>query len=96
MDRIRRNIISTNAHIEEHRAALNGVKDQEGMDLCITRLTELIEETRAARKALGRHIGFHRIEIDRIVEKRWQMDGVCPEVAKNLPGDDYWDTLYRA
>jgi len=70
------------------------------MAYTIVRLSEMIKETQIYRNALGRHIGYHRIEIERVVEEGLKLkksggeDLTVPESALNLPGEIFWRSLF--
>ena len=70
------------------------------MNISVEKLGILVDEAREARNAYGKHIGYHRIEIERITKKNiWEKERAgeepkVPDVVKNQPNDWQWRELF--
>jgi hypothetical protein len=70
------------------------------MLVALTQLERQLHDTREARNAFGKYIGFHRMEIERITNKRLAQREAAhepltvPPVVTNLPNDWEWKQLF--
>ena len=72
------------------------------MTVSLHKLDTVVDDSRKARDAYGKIIGYHRIEIDRITNK-WLQEKeragetpTVPDVVNGLPNDYEWKTLFLA
>ncbi len=70
------------------------------MTVSVEKLGTLVDEAREARNKHGKHIGYHRIEIERITKKmlrgreRAGEEMTVPEAVRNQPNDWEWREMF--
>ncbi|KAK2761235.1 hypothetical protein FQN54_001757 [Arachnomyces sp. PD_36] len=100
LERLKREVEHHNVILTQLSYTLADVARREGMEVSTQRMQKHMQDIVTFRTSLGKTIGYHRFELERVAEFKKSMGGInnikakIPEALINLPNDFEWRELF--